>query len=50
MDVEALYASQQALVRDCAAVWTGAAIWGRVGPSKGPWSDGLGKGSYEGRR
>ena len=50
MDVEALVCVQQALVRDCAAVWTGAAVWGRVGHSRGPWGDGLGKGSYGGRR
>jgi hypothetical protein len=38
-------------VRFCSAapgrpVWTGAASWGRVGPSRGPWGDGLGKGGY----
>jgi hypothetical protein len=33
-----------------AAVWTGAAVWGRVGHSKGPWGDGLGKGSYGGTK
>jgi hypothetical protein len=31
-------------------VWTGAAGWGRVGPSGVPWDDGLGPGGADVRR